>query len=195
MSRFPTQPADDCGPEPNSDQDDWRHDYLHEKCCLGARRLSPADQHRARQRAAISVADDPKGGERIHVERDLGHQGPSASNQDDGATAVTDLTVSGSVDFCSGCDQRGGQGNADCRVPDRFHDSHFSGQLAKHCDHRDLDPSGDTDVHYCAQRDSANDKHHDARWTGTMLISFYHLESREKVVTISLNSEGEAQER
>ena len=55
-----------------------------------------------------------------------------------------------SVDFCSWRDQRSGQGNADCRVPDRFHDSHFSGQLAKHPDHRDLDPSGDPDLHHCA---------------------------------------------
>ncbi len=64
----------------DSDQDVWRHDYLHERCCLGTRWLSPADQYCARGRAALSIADHPKGGERVNVERDLGYQGPSASN-------------------------------------------------------------------------------------------------------------------
>ena len=73
--------------------------------------------------------------------------------------------VGGSVDFCSWRDQRSGQGNADRRMPDGFHDSHFPGQLAKHHYHRDLNPSGDPDLHHCVQCDRRNDQHHDARWT------------------------------
>ena len=61
-----------------------------------------------------------------------GVKSPSAANQDDGSTAAADDTSGRSVDFCSGRDQRSRQGNTDRRVPDRFHDSHFSGQLAKH---------------------------------------------------------------
>ncbi len=41
---------------------------------------SPADQYRARQWAALGIADDPKSGERVNAERDFGHQGPSSSN-------------------------------------------------------------------------------------------------------------------
>src|SRR5208282_385148 len=93
--------ADDRGPEPDPSQDNWRHDYLHEGRCLGARRFSPADEYRTGKRAAFSIADDPKSGERVHFECDLGHQDSSTSNQDDGATPVTNLATSGSVDFCS----------------------------------------------------------------------------------------------
>ncbi len=52
--------------------------------------------------------------------------------------------------FVRGAISWSGPGNADCRVPDRFHDSRFSRQLAKHRHHRDLDPSGDPDLHHCA---------------------------------------------
>ena len=41
----------------------------------------------------------------------------------------------------------------------------FPGQLAKHAYHRDLHPSGDSDLHHCAERDGRNDQHHDARRT------------------------------
>ena len=72
--------ADDCRPEPNPDQDDWRYYDLHQRCRLGTRWFSPANQHRACQRAALCLADDPKGGECVNAERDRRHQGPSASN-------------------------------------------------------------------------------------------------------------------
>ena len=91
-----------------------------------------------------------KGGERVHAERDLGHQRPSASNQNDCSAPAEDNAPGRPVDFCSWRDQWSGQGNTDCRVPDRFHDSYFSGQLAKHPDHRDLDPSGDSDLDHRA---------------------------------------------
>ena len=85
--------------------------------------------------------------------------------QDNGSTPVADKPSGGSVDFCPWRDQRSGQGDADCRMPDGFHDSHFPGQLAKHADHRDVHPSGDPDLHHRVQRDRRNDQHHDARRT------------------------------
>jgi multidrug efflux pump subunit AcrB len=69
-------------------------------------------------------------------------------------------------DFCSWCYQRGRQGNADCRLPDGFHDPYFSRQLAKHLDHRDVHPAGDPDLHHYVQCDWRNHQHHDARGTG-----------------------------
>ena len=41
--------ADDCRSKPHPHQEGWRHHYLHQRCRLGARRVSPADQYRARQ--------------------------------------------------------------------------------------------------------------------------------------------------
>ena len=65
---------------PNTDQDDWQHDHLHQRCCLGARWVSPTDEYRARQWAALGIADDTKGGRRVDAGRDRWHQVPSASN-------------------------------------------------------------------------------------------------------------------
>ena len=72
-----------------------------------------------------------------------------------------------SIDFCSWRDQRSRPGDADCRLPDCFHDSRFSRQLAKHHHHRNLHPSGDPHLHHCVQRDRRNDQYHDPRWTRT----------------------------
>ena len=43
-----------------------------------------------RQRAALRIADHPKGRECVNAERDLRHQGTSASNPDDGSTSAPD---------------------------------------------------------------------------------------------------------
>src|SRR5258707_15782535 len=72
--------ADDCGSEPNPDQNDWWHHDLYQRWRVGPRWLSPADQYRARQWAALGIAEDPKSGERVKADRDFGHQGPSSSN-------------------------------------------------------------------------------------------------------------------
>ncbi len=72
--------ADDCGPEPHPDQDDWWHHDLHQRRCLGARWLSAADQYRACQRAALSAVDDSEGGGGVNTQRDRRHQGSSASD-------------------------------------------------------------------------------------------------------------------
>src|SRR5229473_1240845 len=72
--------ADDYRPKPNPDQDDWRHYDLHQRCCLGARWLPPADEYRAGQRTALRIADHPKGGQCVYPECNRRHQGASASN-------------------------------------------------------------------------------------------------------------------
>jgi len=41
MFQSPRSAADDCGPEPNPDQDDWRYHNLHQRCGLGTRWLPP----------------------------------------------------------------------------------------------------------------------------------------------------------
>ncbi len=87
------------------------------------------------------------------------------SDCDDGSTPVADDPAGGSIDFCSRRDQRSGQGNPDRRLPYRFHDSRIPRQLAKHCDHRYLDPSGDPDLDHRLQCDRSNDQHHDPRGT------------------------------
>ncbi len=53
--------ADDCGPKPHPNQDHWRHHDLYKGCCLGARRIASTNQHRARQRPALGIVDDPEG--------------------------------------------------------------------------------------------------------------------------------------
>src|SRR6266478_6057983 len=72
--------ADDYGLEPNPDQDDRRDYHLYKRCRLGTRWISPADKHRESQRTALSIADDPESRGCFNTERNLGRQGPSASD-------------------------------------------------------------------------------------------------------------------
>jgi len=78
----------------------WGHHDLHTRCCLGPQWLAAANQHRARQRAAIRTADHPKGRKRFHFECDRRHQGNSAPDCDHPSAAVENAASCGSVGFC-----------------------------------------------------------------------------------------------
>jgi hypothetical protein len=73
---------------------------------MGTRGIPPADQYRTRRWATLSIADDPKGGRCVNAGHHLGHQVSYTSDQDGGPGCAADNTLSRSVDFCAGRDQR-----------------------------------------------------------------------------------------
>ena len=66
-------PAVDRGSEPYPDQDDRQHDDLHERCSLGARWIPSANEHRAREWAALGAAHHSEGRGCLYPESNLRH--------------------------------------------------------------------------------------------------------------------------
>ena len=74
-----------------------RHDHLHERRCLGARWISAANQHRAREWPAIRAADHTEGRRRLNAKSDLRHQVDFAADRADCPPQLKMSAAGGSI--------------------------------------------------------------------------------------------------
>jgi hypothetical protein len=140
-----------------------RVDHLHTRRRPRARRLRPADQHRAAQRAARGIGFDSEERPRLYAGHRFQRAGAFAENREHAATGPQDAAAGGSVDLRTGFRQRCDSGSDHRRGAYRHHDPDLSRQLAKHGHHRDIDSSLDSDVAHGAERAGRNHQHHDPR--------------------------------